>query len=83
MLVELTWEECKELGEKQQLYLQAEFQVRGENSQIVGFLVSAKFLILRIIILISSVKRNAGIQTDGDQCTLALKLFDNNKMFQC
>lgn len=41
----------------------------------------AKFLILHVIILISTVKRNAGIQADGDLCTLALKLFDNIKMF--
>lgn len=80
MLVGLTWEECKELGEKQQLYLRAELQVRGENSQIVEFLVSTKFLIFHIIVLISAVKRNAGVQTDGDLHTLAIKLFVSIKM---
>lgn len=79
-LVGLTGEECKELGEKQQLYLRAELQVRGENSQIVGFLVSTKFLIFHIIVLISAVKRNAGVQTDGDLHTLAIKLFVSIKM---
>lgn len=54
---------------------------RGKFSNCRAPCLSAKFLILHIIILISTAKRNTGIHTDGELCTLALKLFDNVKMF--